>query len=138
MGAPVVLPASVAWPHGVTHLTSGGVAALLGVQPRRVARWETLGLITASTLTGGGRRRFTRDDVEAFLREATLVCRLSARDIVTCLAWNDGRPVRVLHVATAQRGEMSVRWQDVAAHGHAVVITTGHNRLVRRLHQEAA
>ncbi|WP_326828731.1 MerR family transcriptional regulator [Streptosporangium sp. NBC_01810] len=138
MGAPAVLPAAVSWPQGVTHLRSGGVAALLEVTPRRVARWQTLGLITASALTEGGHRRFTREDVEAFLREAATTGRLTAGDIVSCPAWHDGGPVRVLDVTPSGRNRMHVRWQDVAAHGHAKVIATGRNRLVRRLHQGAA
>lgn len=136
MGAVALLPHAVVWPQGVTHLSSGRVATLLGVAPRRVARWQTLGLITASEKTGGGHRRFTRDDVETFLRQATLVCRLRVRDIVSCLEWNHGQPVRVLHVATTHEGDVAVRWQDVSAHDPAVAVRTGHNRLVRRLHRE--
>ncbi len=138
MGAPAVLPASVAWPQGVTHLRSGQVAALLGVRPRRVARWQTLGLITSSERTGGGHRRFTREDVEAFLREACLACRLDSGDIVSCPGWNDGRPVRVLRVTPIERDGLYVRWQDVAVRAHAMDVPVGRTRLVRRLHQGAA
>ncbi|WP_326646585.1 MerR family transcriptional regulator [Streptosporangium sp. NBC_01755] len=138
MGAPAVLPATVSWPQGVTHLRSGGVAALLEVTPRRVARWQTLGLITASALTEGGHRRFTRADVEAFLREACFACRLGSGDIVSCPGWNDGRPVRVLRVTPTLRDGLYIRWQDVAVRAHAMDVPVGRTRLVRRLHQGAA
>jgi DNA-binding transcriptional MerR regulator len=138
MGALVVIPDRIAWPNGKTHLASGEVAALLGVQPSRVGHWRQLGLITASEKTHGGHARFTRDDVETFLREAVRVGNLTVGDIIACSDWYAGDPVRVLHIAVTHRGEVAVRWQDVSAHHHAVSVITGHNRLVRRLHQEAA
>ncbi|MGS2645946.1 MerR family transcriptional regulator [Streptosporangium sp. G12] len=137
MGAPAVLPATVAWPQGVTHLTSTGVASLLGVGSRRVRYWQTGGLITASTVTLGGHRRFTLPDVQAFLQQACLAQRLGPGDIVSCLAWNSGRPVRVLYVTPDTRGHVLVRWQDIAARAHAMDVMVGHSKLVRRLHREA-
>ncbi|MFC4898017.1 MerR family transcriptional regulator [Streptosporangium amethystogenes subsp. fukuiense] len=122
----------------MTHLRSGQVATLLRVSPRRVARWQTLGLLTASALTEGGHRRFTREDVEAFLREATLAARLGSGDIVSCPGWNNGRPVRVLRVTPTEWDGLYIRWQDVAVRAHAMDIKAGRTRLVRRLHQGAA
>ncbi|MFI6510035.1 hypothetical protein ACIBCT_20720 [Streptosporangium sp. NPDC050855] len=133
-----VLPNTVTWPQGAAHLPSSDVAALLGVQTRRVTGWQKLGLITASAVTGAGRYLFLADDVQAFLRETTFARYLHCRDIVACRAWNDGRPVRVLHATPVGRDGLYIRWQDVAVRAHAMDVLVGHNRLVRRLHQEAA
>jgi len=133
MAAPAVLPATVTFPPGVTHLRSGQVARLLGVQPRRVAHWQTNGLITASVVTSGGHRRFTAADVQTFLREACPAAALEPRDIVSCRAWNDGRPVRIAVVTPTRRWGVYVRWQDVAAHQHAMDVLVARTLWVRCL-----
>ncbi|MEU4410672.1 MerR family transcriptional regulator [Streptosporangium sp. NPDC023963] len=137
MGALVALPDTITWPKGKTLLASGEVAVLLGVERDRLTHWRHLGLIDVSVTTVGGHARFSCDDVQTFLRQATRVGRLGVGDIVACSDWNGGEPVRVLHVAGTHRGEVSVRWQDVSAHAPAVAVTTGHGRIVRRLHREA-
>jgi len=133
VGAPVVLPAAIVWPPGVMYMRSGEVATLLGVKPRRVAQWQTDGLITASMITLGGHRRFTTKDVQAFLREARPAAALEPRDIVSCRAWNDGRPVRVAAVTHTRRWGVYVRWQDIAAHQHAMDVLVARTLWVRLL-----
>ncbi|MEV8635669.1 MerR family DNA-binding transcriptional regulator [Streptosporangium sp. NPDC051023] len=134
MGAPAVLPAMVVFPSGVTHLASGGVARLFGVLPRAVGQWERDGLLTASVRTGGGHRRFTQADLEAFIHETCPAGQLVAGDIVSRRGWNGGEPIRITAVILAPRWGVCLRWQDVAAHHHAVEVRAGRNKLVRRLH----
>ncbi|MER5420391.1 MerR family DNA-binding transcriptional regulator [Streptosporangium roseum] len=137
MTATAGLPATVAWPAGVTYLPSGKVAALLGVCPRAVAQYERDGLITASARTSGGHRRFALADVQEFLRQTRTAGRLTVGDIVSCRVWNDGRPVRILHVTSDGHRGVYVHWQDVSAHRYAMHELVGRSRLVRLLdHRE--
>lgn len=50
--------------------TTGEVAALIGVVPATVAKWQGSGLLKGHRLpTPGAPRRFLREDLIAFLRE---------------------------------------------------------------------
>jgi len=139
MTALTVTPDALVFPDGVTHMRSGQVAKILNVGPRAVAHWERTGLLTASRRTTCGHRRFTAADVQAFLREVRTAIHLTPGDVVACSSWNDGRPVRLLHVTPGDRYGVLIRWQDIAAHAHAMDVLVGRNKLVRCLsHREAA
>ncbi|MER7213537.1 helix-turn-helix domain-containing protein [Streptosporangium sp. NPDC000239] len=123
---PAVIPP---FPTGVTHMTSGQVGDLLGVTTDRVGEWARQGLITASFRTLGGARRFTEADVQA-LAEVCTAAQLVEGDIVTCMSWNGGAPVRICRAVKRHR-RVYVRWQDVAARTRAVEVSVGTSQLVR-------
>lgn len=52
-------------------LTIGEAAAILGVHPDTLKRWERAGRIKVAIRTPNGHRRFRRGDVEALLTPAT-------------------------------------------------------------------
>ena len=54
------------------HLTTGQIARQLGVTTQTVQRWADRGEIPVAFVTPGGHRRFTRQDVEEFVRSMSV------------------------------------------------------------------
>lgn len=81
------------------------LAKLWKVRPGTVVRWADTGLLRAQWQ--GRSRRFSREDVQEFVRYAISVWMLTPRMVVQHPEWADGMPVRIVSAAELD----DARWQ---------------------------
>jgi len=56
--------------HSKIMLTTGDVAQLLGIHLNTVRRWSNKGILKPYRISPRGDRRFRREDIDSFLKEA--------------------------------------------------------------------
>lgn len=59
-------------PENNVMLRVGQVAQLLGMHPNTVRRWNNKGILKAYRISPRGDRRFRRQDIDGFLKEAEI------------------------------------------------------------------